>query len=301
MEFSEVIQSFAVIFALLGTTMLLIYSFWPMPGEDRRQQVIKLGLGELLEQGAHILQYSLIFIARIPTLLLWFLIIYGFILSFYYWYQQADFGLVLNLGLTITTTIVSLAGLTILLAPIIFITQKVLFYQVIELKIFRIAIYAVIVPFLYIFIIQELTPGPLVEGIMLAGLVISFYLIFKGIILCLQAPMAMFKQWWGNRFIPILMVISWLSMLIFNLYTMILLVSNTYPYSFVDGSGPVTEPMRLLYFTITTFTSVGYGDITPRGNYAFFITIVVSLTGFLYSAMFIGGILATFTAHNRRD
>ncbi|RYD04975.1 hypothetical protein N752_11465 [Desulforamulus aquiferis] len=113
--------------------------------------------------------------------------------------------------------------------------------------------------------------------------------------------MAVFTQWWGNRYVPILMVISWLSMLVFNLYTMILLVSNTDPYSFVDESGPVTEPLRLLYFTITTFTSVGYGDITPRGSYAFFITIVVSLTGFLYSALFVGGILAAFTSQNPRN
>ncbi|RYD04974.1 hypothetical protein N752_11460 [Desulforamulus aquiferis] len=151
MNLLELIQSFAVIFALLGTMVLLIYSFWPMQKEQR--QVVRFGLGELLQRVIYILQYSLISIARIPIILLCFFIIYGFILSFYYWYRQTDYGLIMTLGLAIITTIISLMGLALLLAPIIFITQKVLFDHAVELRIFRIAIYAVIVPF-YIFLLS---------------------------------------------------------------------------------------------------------------------------------------------------
>jgi len=185
-----------------------------------------------------------------------------------------------------------------LLAPILFITKKLLTDYVIESQIFRTAIYAVLVPFFYIMVIQDITPGPLVEGIILVGMAISFWQILRGIVICLKVPENGFYPRRSSRFSPVMLIISWLLIIIFNLYTMVLLISNTDPYSFVDDTGPVTEPLRLLYFTVVTFTGVGYGDITPRGSFAVFIAIVISITGFLYSALFIGGILAAFTRNN---
>lgn len=301
MKLVDFFQSITIVLAVLGTLLLLVHSFWPARSTYSKEETITINLQDFCSQGLDILKYSFISISRMPVTMLSFFLLYGFIFSFYYWYRQNDFSLALTLGLTIITTLVSLGALAVLLTPIIFITHKVLFDRVVELRIFRIAVYSVMVPFIYIFIIQDLTPGPLVEGIMLTGLLISFYFIFRGIIFCLQAPRTVFSQWWGNRFVPILMIISWLSVIIFNLFTMILLVSNTNPYSFVDNMGPVAEPLRLLYFTVITFTGVGYGDIVPRGNVAVFITIVISLSGFLYSALFIGGILAAFTASQVRD
>lgn len=296
MGLREMFNSFAVLFVLIGTLLLLVHSFGPLH-RTQRKPLYRIGIPGIIRQILKLLKYSLISIAQMPLLLLAFLLLYGLVLSFYYWYRQVEMGLAGTLGLSILTAVISLGLVTLLLSPILFITQRLLFDYEIESRIFRIAIYSVFVPFLYIFIIQDLTPGPLVEGIMLTGLAISFYQIFKGIIFCLQAPGAVFYHW-DSRFIPVLMIISWLLVIIFNLYTMILLVSNTDPYSFVDGSGPVTEPLRLLYFTVITFTSVGYGDITPRGSFAVFIAILVSVTGFLYSALFIGGILAAFTKRN---
>ncbi|AEF94827.1 Ion transport 2 domain protein [Desulfotomaculum nigrificans CO-1-SRB] len=184
---------------------------------------------------------------------------------------------------------------------IIFITHRLLLDHVVESTFFRIAVYSVMVPFLYIFILQDLIPGLLVEGIMLAGLVLSFYQICRGIAFCLLSPGVVFTGRSSSRFFPVLMIVSWLLIIIFNLYTLILLVSHIDPCSFIDSSGPVTEPLRLLYFTVITFTGVGYGDITPRGNLAVFIAIIVSLAGFLYSALFIGGILAAFTKYHGKS
>ncbi|WP_459911381.1 ion channel [Desulfotomaculum defluvii] len=202
------------------------------------------------------------------------------------------------MGLSILTTIISLGVIALILSPILFMTQRYLYDAVIESRIFRIAIYSVLVPFLYIFVIHDLTTGPLIEGIMLFGIIISYYQIFRGIIYCLQSP-RMFFSYWDSRFLPIFMIVSWLVVIILNLYTMILLVSNTDPFSFIDNTGPVTEHLKLLYFTIITFTSVGYGDITPRGNFAVFITMIISITGFLYSALFVGSLLAAFTSSKR--
>ncbi|WP_333871688.1 potassium channel family protein [Desulforamulus putei] len=299
MDLLEMLHSFTVLFVLLGTLLLLIHSISPVAPSQKRQPVVAVSFFGLAGHAARLIKYSLGSIARMPLLLLIFLVIYGLLLSFYYWYQRIQVGLIGILGLSIMTTMISLGFVALLMSPIIFISQKLLFDCEIESRIFRVAVYSVLVPFLYIYVINDVpAPGPMVEGIMLTGLILNFYQIFKGIFFCLQAPGAMFA-YLDRRFIPVLMIISWLLVIIFNLYTMILLVSRTDPYSFIDGSGPVTEPLRLLYFTVITFTSVGYGDITPRGSFAEFITIIVSITGFLYSALFIGGILAVFTGRRK--
>ncbi|WP_082210492.1 ion channel [Desulforamulus hydrothermalis] len=245
------------------------------------------------------IKYSLLFIARLPLALLLFLIIYGLLLSFYYWSQRVQADLVVILGLSIITAMLSLAMLALLMAPIIFITQKLLFDSEIELRVFRIAVYSILVPFLYIFLINDLPASvSLLQGVMLAGLILNFYHIFKGILICLQAPGAMFT-YLDKRFVPVLMIISWLLVIIFNLFVMVFLVARTNPPAFVDSCGPVNQPLRLLYFTVITFTGVGYGDITPRGNTAEFIVMLVSITGFLYAALFIGGILAVFSGSRK--
>ena len=299
MDLLEMLHSFAVVFGLLGTLLLLIHSFSPVHRSQRRQPLVAVSLLRLVGRAARLIKYSLGSIAQMPLLLLTFLVIYGLLFSFYYWYQRIQSDLMGILGLSIITTMISLGFVILLLSPIMYITQKLLFDCEIESRIFRAAVYSVLVPFFYIFVINDITAtGPLVEGIMLTGLSLSFYQIFKGIFFCLQAPAAMFAHL-DRRFVPVLMIVSWLLVIIFNLYTMILLVSHTDPYSFIDGTVPVTEPLRLLYFTVITFTSVGYGDITPRGSFAVFITIIVSITGFLYSALFIGGILAAFTGRRK--
>lgn len=299
MYLPDMINSFAVLFVLLGTLLLFLHSLGPIQVKKRygsKNSQNNIGLAGYL---LRLLKYPLFTIIQMPVPLLVFLLGYGLILSFYFWYQKIAPGLSGLVGLSILTTICSLICVSLLMSPVLYITQKYLFDYVLESRIFRIAIYSVLVPILYIFIIHDHTPGSLVRGIMLSGLILSFYQIFRGIILCLRTPGIAFN-YMDSRFLPILMIISWLLIILFNLFTMVLLVSGTDPYSFVDGVGPVTEPLRLLYFTVITFTSVGYGDITPRGNFAVFITILVSVTGFLYSALFIGGILAVFTNRGRK-
>lgn len=301
MDWQELFHSFVILFVLLGTLLLLFHSLAPVKKSQQQRSIWPEGLWEVAGQLGGMFRYCLAAIAQMPPLLLLLLLIYGLVLSFFYWYLRHELSLLATLGLSILTTVVSLAGIALLLAPILFITRRVLFDYVLESKIFRMAIYSVFIPFIYILVIHDVKPGRLAEGIMLAGMALSYYQIFRGMVYCLHAPGTVSSQSWGNRFVPILMIISWLLIIIFNLYTLILLVSNSDHHAFMDSSGPVAGPLRLLYFTVITFTGVGYGDITPRGNLAVLITIIVSVTGFLYSALFVGSILAAFTTGRRRD
>lgn len=52
--------------------------------------------------------------------------------------------------------------------------------------------------------------------------------------------------------------------------------------SFVSGSGEPVEPHEMGYFSFVTLTTVGFGDITPRSQFARSLVVVEALLGQLY-------------------
>lgn len=52
----------------------------------------------------------------------------------------------------------------------------------------------------------------------------------------------------------------------------------------------ITKYIRSLYWTVTTLTTVGYGDITPHLNYEYIVTILVMIMGASMYALIIGNI-----------
>ena len=53
---------------------------------------------------------------------------------------------------------------------------------------------------------------------------------------------------------------------------------------------PVSQYMRAFYWTVTTLTTIGYGDITPRGNIQIVYTILIELAGAAMYGLVIGNI-----------
>ncbi|MDB2111811.1 potassium channel family protein, partial [Clostridium paraputrificum] len=54
----------------------------------------------------------------------------------------------------------------------------------------------------------------------------------------------------------------------------------------------------LFYYTIVTFTTIGFGDISPVSNLAKFMAIVISITSIICLTIFLGSI---FSLRERKE
>jgi hypothetical protein len=68
----------------------------------------------------------------------------------------------------------------------------------------------------------------------------------------------------------------------------VLLYAVTYAYlGLIDGEKLVREPITCLYFSIVTWTTLGYGDVRPSMD-ARFVAASEALLGYIWMALFIG-------------
>lgn len=68
----------------------------------------------------------------------------------------------------------------------------------------------------------------------------------------------------------------------------VLLYAVAYAYlGLIDGEKLVREPITCLYFSIVTWTTLGYGDVRPSMD-ARFVAASEALLGYIWMAFFIG-------------
>jgi len=74
------------------------------------------------------------------------------------------------------------------------------------------------------------------------------------------------------------------------------LLERIYPGSFAIGGAPVREASipDLLYFSFTTLTTTGFGDIVPVLRHAQMLVILEQVTGVLYVAILIARLAAIY-------
>jgi len=75
------------------------------------------------------------------------------------------------------------------------------------------------------------------------------------------------------------------------------------PQSFkgVDTSSAASIFTDLVYFCAITFTSIGFGDITPSHHMTKLITSFIGIAGQFYTVVLVGILLSKFTSNNHTN
>jgi len=87
----------------------------------------------------------------------------------------------------------------------------------------------------------------------------------------------------------------WLAVTLLNLTLLNLSASVAYPGTFRSG-GQIATHLDVVYLTLLTFTSVGYGDVIPGSPLGQILMMLTSLAGLLYATL-----LATALYHTMRE
>ncbi len=69
------------------------------------------------------------------------------------------------------------------------------------------------------------------------------------------------------------------------------LIRSNWDFSLIKGTDEVSKLKDVIYYVIITYTTVGYGDITPQGVWGLFVASMISFTSYFMSAAVIGIIL----------
>jgi hypothetical protein len=67
-----------------------------------------------------------------------------------------------------------------------------------------------------------------------------------------------------------------------------------YPGSFQIGANPTDLQSDLLYFSLVTLTTVGYGDVVPLSGEARMLAALEAVTGVLYIAITVAILVSAY-------
>ncbi len=76
---------------------------------------------------------------------------------------------------------------------------------------------------------------------------------------------------------------------------------GAFRYPVAAGSAPVFHLNDFIYFTFTTLSTTGYGDIIPLKPYTRSLSIMIAITGQMYIAIIISMLVGKYAASARED
>ncbi|MFA5555158.1 MAG: potassium channel family protein [Phycisphaerae bacterium] len=76
------------------------------------------------------------------------------------------------------------------------------------------------------------------------------------------------------------------------------LCEKVFPGSFISLN---SEDLRYVYFSFTTLTTVGYGDIVPVGQFASVLTNIEALSGQIFLAIFVARLVGIYIAAEMKE
>lgn len=90
-------------------------------------------------------------------------------------------------------------------------------------------------------------------------------------------------------------ILTWLIVIIINLYTLLIFIQfyvEAKAHPFIEAEALTkSSAVDLFYYLIVTFTTVGFGDISPHTVTAKLVSSLVALSGMLFTGIFVGCIL----------
>lgn len=90
-------------------------------------------------------------------------------------------------------------------------------------------------------------------------------------------------------------ILTWLIIILINLYSLLAFIQfnmATNTWHFIPTTTLNKESaVDLLYYLVITFTTVGFGDIQPHTLIAKMITILIAISGMLFTGIFVASIL----------
>lgn len=239
-----------------------------------------LGVGGLkkIQQSTYIfLDYSLKMLS-IKVLLIFYWL--TFIVLMYL--SKGDF--LLSIKLIIVIHFLILVPSTIII--------KMSFFEIIEAGIEKNLIFPLISPFILFLTLNMLSLSRFVY-LWAVILIINGIFTVRGVYLCLIENVHLQAKNSNQNYITI--ILSWVIATICNLYCFVILINSVFPGAFLLDGRPIENNLNLFYYTVITFTTTGFGDITAGNNWGYLVASFVSMCGFLFTALVIGGILAVFT------
>ncbi|MBM7833954.1 potassium channel family protein [Clostridium sardiniense] len=128
----------------------------------------------------------------------------------------------------------------------------------------------------------------------LIGLAISYYLNMRVLIKLIRNPRDVHsekseRKSGKQRNSVVIASILLLIMIVLNLFLAVNLINSGIPGSFSNNP----SNFDLFYYTIVTFTTIGYGDIVPLTIVGKIITIVISITSVVCLTVFLSSVLSS--------
>lgn len=202
---------------------------------------------------------------------------------------------VLIINLIIAPFLTGLIGS--LIAALMFFVAIVVVIRSLELPMFFFKFYLLIAFIAFILEILGsngwlLSTGPfflfIAQGIYAAYLGISIILIFRSIFTASRVTIDTIQ---GGICIYLMVGIIWA--LFYGMTSTIDPNAFSPPFQMTDGY------THILYFSFTTLTTLGYGDILPVSELAQVLTNSEAIAGQLYPSIFMGLLVGSYLSHNR--